>query len=270
MTRLRRLGAGALAALIVTLTLPARAADEEPSTATEQTPEDGGASARVLALSEEGSALYETGQYRRALEKFITAYAIGEDANLLFNMGRCYQQLGENDVAEEKYQAFIADPGADPAGVERARALLRSLSEPATSARVADSDASGPATLAPASAHATSAAHDPSSPRVLPWVALGTGVAFVAAGTTLYLLGAHDHDQVTGARGFDDPSAVSPLTEARARDLVSSGDTKKTSVLLFVTGTPAATATSGDAGADVQLSLTTARRGGSVSVQGRF
>src|SRR5688572_23540599 len=75
--------------------------------------------AQALELSEQGSSLYRAGEYRRALEKFIEAYALGKDPNLLFNMGRCYQQIGEAAVAREKYEAFIAAPGADPDGVER-------------------------------------------------------------------------------------------------------------------------------------------------------
>lgn len=239
--------------------------------------------ARVLALSDEGAALYERADYRRALEKFIAAYAIGQDPNLLFNMGRCYQQLGDNTVAEEKYRAFIADPGADPAGVERAKALLERLHEPVVGA--SEAPALVPIAEAPvAPTRDSQPSGEPSTLRsILPWATLGAGVACLTAGTTLYLLGAADHGRVTDSRGYDDPNSVSPLTEARARELVSSGDTKKTlggvglglggallatSIVLFVTDpTVAPTAPSGRA---APLGVALGPSGGSLSLIGSF
>jgi hypothetical protein len=227
-TQARRRGARAAGALL-TLSLAlgpvrAHAAEAEPPRAAQASESE----ARVLSLSDEGAALYERGEYRRALENFIAAFAIGQDPNLLFNMGRCYQQLGEKSVAEEKYRAFIADPGADPAGIERATALIEMLHEPTPAA--AEASVLVPVAAAPAAAaRDTERAHEPSALRsILPWATLGASVACLTAGTTLYLLGAADHGRITDSRGYDDPGGTSPLTEVRARDLVSSGDTKKT------------------------------------------
>jgi tetratricopeptide (TPR) repeat protein len=174
--------------------------------------------ADALQLSEQGSSLYRAGEYRRALEKFIEAYAIGKDPNLLFNMGRCYQQIGEAAVAREKYEAFIAAPGADPDGVERARAFLRELARPPAES------AAEPATPAPVAA---APAESTPSPPVWPWVTLGAGVALAGTGAVLYALGASDHSELTEAPGYGDRNAVVPFSERRARDLVAAGDTKK-------------------------------------------
>lgn len=269
-----------LAALLIGLGHgAAHAADGEPATSATSESE-----ARVLKLSDEGSALYERGEYRRALEQFIAAYAIGQDPNLLFNMGRCYQQLGERAVAEEKYRAFIADPGADPAGVERARALLETLDEPAPS--TSETEVLTPVVALPV-APARDAPPEHDGPRlraILPWATLGASVACLTAGTTLYLLGASDHGRITDSRGYDDPDGVSPLTERRARDLVSSGDTKKTlggiglglggallatSVVLFVTD-PGAGAAAHGATRGLRLALTPGPSGGSVDLSGSF
>lgn len=269
----------ALAALLLGLGHgAAQAADGEPASSATSESE-----ARVLKLSDEGSALYERGEYRRALEQFIAAYAIGQDPNLLFNMGRCYQQLGERAVAEEKYRAFIADPGADPAGVERARALLATLDEPAPS--TSEAIVPAPVSAAPvAPAHDTAPERDGSGLRaILPWATLGASVACLTAGTTLYLLGASDHGRITDSRGYDDPDGVSPLTERRARELVSSGDTKKTiggiglglggallatSVVLFVTDQD--TSAAHGAATGLRLALTPGTSGGSVDLSGSF
>src|SRR5688572_30400720 len=72
--------------------------------------------ANVAQLNEEGAAFYAARDYRRAIEKFIQAYAIDTDPNLLFNIARCYEELGEVDAAIEKYETFLKTPGADTRG----------------------------------------------------------------------------------------------------------------------------------------------------------
>ena len=60
--------------------------------------------ARVSELNEAGAKYYSARSYRRAIEKFIEAYAIDRDPNLLFNIARCYEELGETAAAIEKYR----------------------------------------------------------------------------------------------------------------------------------------------------------------------
>ncbi|HTV22205.1 MAG TPA: tetratricopeptide repeat protein, partial [Polyangiaceae bacterium] len=95
----------------------ARAVDNRPS------PPPASASS-VAQLNEEGAALYAARDYRRAIEKFIQAYAVDSDPNLLFNIARCYEELGEIDAAIEKYETFLKTPGADTRGRQRARESL--------------------------------------------------------------------------------------------------------------------------------------------------
>lgn len=71
-------------------------------------------------LVDEGIALYNAQKYRPALEKFLQAYAIERDPNLLFNMARCYEAQGESAAAIEKYEEYLADPSIDARGRERA------------------------------------------------------------------------------------------------------------------------------------------------------
>jgi tetratricopeptide (TPR) repeat protein len=237
--------------------------------------------AGVAQLNEEGAALYSARDYRRAIEKFIQAYAIDSDPNLLFNIARCYEELGEVDAAIEKYENFLKTPGADTRGRQRARESLQTLRE----SRDKDSSHDPAARKAPAAAeHATDSAapqaraeHETS---LVPWLTLGGGVLFAAVGTTFYLLGASDHNQVTDARGYDNPDAVADMTRKEADDLVSSGNTKKvlggvslglagalaaTYVVLMVTGDDSPSEES-----NVALTVLPSRSGAALSVQGSF
>jgi tetratricopeptide (TPR) repeat protein len=259
---------------------PAGAADNRPSAAPATS------TATVAQLNEEGAALYAQRDYRRAIEKFIQAYAVDSDPNLLFNIARCYEELGEIDAAIEKYETFLKTPGADTRGRQRARESLAALREaknhpPAASAALVEVP-EAPAPAEPVSVPVASrTSGDAPSGSALPWVMLGGSVAFAGVGTALYLMGARDHDEVTNARGFGDPSAVSEMTRREADDLVESGDTKKLagSISFGLAGALAATyvvllASADDEpaepGPSLGFSLEPARDGTSVLVQGSF
>jgi tetratricopeptide (TPR) repeat protein len=266
------------AGLAVAHASPARAADPRPST-----PASANATG-VAQLNEEGAALYAARDYRHAIEKFIQAYAVDADPNLLFNIARCYEELGEVDAAIEKYETFLKTPGADTRGRQRARESLATLREardraaeppPArTPAAAETSPAAAPAAPAPEAAEGSS---------VLPWVTLGGSLAFAAVGTTFYLMGASDHGKVTDARGYGDSSAVSEMTRRQADDLVSSGDTKKliggisfglagalaaTYVVLLITDDE--TESEPEPAGNLALSLAPSPRGAQFSLHGSF
>jgi tetratricopeptide (TPR) repeat protein len=203
-------------AVVLSLAAPRLAHAAEPSS-------DDATSERVAELNESGAKLYADRNYRGAIEKFIEAYAIDHDPNLLFNIARCYEALGETDAAIEKYQAFVAAPGSDTDGRARAQESLKALEK-----LRAEGPAPNPSDDAPAADPQTEpSAEAASSGSLLPWVALGAGVVAAGVGTTLYVLGAEDHSRVTNAPGYGEPGSVHPMTEAEARALVSSGDTKK-------------------------------------------
>lgn len=259
---------------------PARAADHRASAP----PASPGS---VAQLNEEGAALYAARDYRRAIEKFIQAYAIDADPNLLFNIARCYEELGEAEAAIEKYETFLNTPGADTRGRQRARESLATLREAKNGAAggaevpVAPASSSMPAEAAPAASDSLRNEHESS---VLPWVVLGGSAAFAVLGTTFYLMGAGDHAEVTDARGYADPSSVAQLTRRQADDLVSSGDTKKlvggisfglagalaaTYVVLLVSGDDEGSSEP-EPGPALGFSLAPSRGGTSVLVQGSF
>jgi tetratricopeptide (TPR) repeat protein len=259
---------------------PARAADARPAA-----PASANASG-VQQLNEEGAALYGARDYRRAIEKFIQAYAVDGDPNLLFNIARCYEELGDIDAAIEKYEVFLKTPGADARGRQRARDSVRALQQ--------SKNATPQGSVAPQAAAAGSAqpesqptnmgntgdAADSGGP--WPWLTLGGSVVFAAVGTTFYVLGAGDHADITDAAGFDDPDGVSPMTRREADELVSSGNTKKLvgGIGLGVAGALAITYVAMVLSEDEEeedvtqpslgFSVSPGRSGAAVSVQGSF
>lgn len=259
---------------------PARAADTRPAAA------PSGNASNVQQLNEEGAALYGARDYRRAIEKFIQAYAIDTDPNLLFNIARCYEELGEIDAAIEKYQAFLKTPGADARGRQRARDSIRALEQSKNAApqagaapQTATTEAAEPESQ-PTNMTTTGDAADAGS--AWPWLTLGGSVVFAAVGTTFYVLGAGDHADITDAGGYDDPDGVSPMTRREADALVSSGNTKKVigGIGLGVAGALAITyvalvLSEDEEEEDVSqpslgFSVSPGRSGAAVSVQGSF
>src|SRR5689334_2035256 len=83
--------------------------------------------AAVAKLTDDGFALYKIRDYRHAVEKFLQAYALDQDPNLLFNIARCYESMGDPDSAIEKYETFLSKPDADPQGKRRANEAIRAL-----------------------------------------------------------------------------------------------------------------------------------------------
>jgi tetratricopeptide (TPR) repeat protein len=239
--------------------------------------------ANVAQLNEEGAALYAARDYRRAIEKFIQAYAIDSDPNLLFNIARCYEELGETEAAIEKYENFLKTPGADAKGRQRARESLTALREQAEAARnnppSARAGSERSEAAASSSTGAEPAAEQPSGPSYWPWVALGGSVVAAALGTTFYVMGVSDHNEVTDAPGYGDPNAVTGMTRGQAQDLVDSGDSKKLigGISLGVAGALAVTYVvlavtedSPKASEGPSLALDITPRGSSLTLQGSF
>lgn len=225
-------------------------------------------------LNEQGLELYAEQDYRHALERFIGAYALERDPNLLFNLGRCYEQLGESDAALEKYQQFIAEPSSDAAGVQRARASITAiLSEQASGGR--QSGGPQPSTSAPVPQ--PSAAVITSRTDWRPWLTLSGTIAFAAAGATTYALGARDHADVTTLPQYGNSAVPAPMTWKRAEALVHSGNTKKVAggVLLGMSGALAVVTTAlfvseGREDSPAPVAATALRGGGALLLAGSF
>ena len=73
-----------------------------------------------------GRALYREGKFQEAISEFEAAYLIKPNGVVLFNVGRCYERLGDLKTALQKYQDYLREvPTAqDRPGVEEAIARL--------------------------------------------------------------------------------------------------------------------------------------------------
>jgi protein O-GlcNAc transferase len=64
---------------------------------------------RLREYNKDGLVLFEKGSYDHARETFEAALALKPgDANLLYNLGRCHERLGQADRAEARYNQCLS------------------------------------------------------------------------------------------------------------------------------------------------------------------
>ncbi len=216
------LAAGAALAFGVIAAAPAARADEPAGDAASKRAQT------VTRLNVEGTAFFKARDFRKALERFNEAYGLEAEPDLLYNIARCHEALGETSLAIEKYTRYVEQPGADAEGRARAEEKLRSLKQAQTAAGARAGAGTPPAKGGQPAGVDKAAKGRSFSPWT--WVALGVGGAAAAGGTFAFLSGASDHNKVTGASNYGkagENNEASDLTRARAQDLIDSGDTKK-------------------------------------------
>ena len=174
----------------------------------------------ALELSEDARNRYDRGEYERALVLFNEAYAREPDPNLLFNIARCHEKLGQPQAAIEKYEAFLASPNGDPTGREKAAA---SRDELVQRRELAASKSGKPASRTLGGETGESAPVPDGSVNLTPWLLLGAGVAAVASGVVVYSLGIRDHHELENQAGYGDPNRVVPMTQKDAEARVDFG-----------------------------------------------
>lgn len=264
-----------LAGVVFSLAPPSRAEDPEEA-APVGAPSPVAPSAEQL--NEEGARFFDEGSYRLAVERFIQAYALEKDSNLLFNIASCYERLGDSRAAIEKYKEFLAAPDAAAEGLDPAEAAIARLqaraAAPVPPPASTDERASAPVvedtSLEGADALGT-----------LRWATLGTGLVLSSLGVAFYWMGSRDHERVTEAPGHADQSAVSSLSRAEAEDLVDSGNSKQAvgvaglalgGTLLAAYGAWMLWQTYDDDAetSAASLALSPSSRGGAVTISGTF
>lgn len=214
---------------------------------TAQAPAAGGdVQTQVESLYAEGAALYKAGKYRPAIEKFEQAFALFPEPNLLYNMGRAYEALGEIDQAMLKYRLCAQHPQAAADVAAKAREKLTVLEAAKATSASAPAHAAPGATPSPSATpgEATAATATPASNGfpILGTVTAAVGLAAAGAGGVVYALGAGSHGQIETAKGALDGNGVASLTRVEAQQLAEAGTTQKTVgvVLLSVGGALAA------------------------------
>ncbi|MCU0685098.1 MAG: hypothetical protein MUF34_23115 [Polyangiaceae bacterium] len=194
-----------------------------------------GAVERALRLSDEGVELYKAHDYRRAIEKYASAYEFDPDPNLLYNQGKCYEALGDYPGAKEKYNEFLSKPNGDvnarkKAGDFVAKFNAGSYDQPLRSpirltlAAQLEPPVSWPGP-APASTGGASAL------RPIGYSLLTVGLLGAGVGAYFFFKGSSSLDDVKDAPGYGqagDPGAVAPMTEVEARKKIDDGTAQRT------------------------------------------
>ena len=84
------------------------------------------------SLTEQASQKFRDKDYEAAIALFERAYALNPEPNILFNIGRIYEEAGKLDDAIIYYEKFIADPQVDLESKQKAlrrRDLAREIVE---------------------------------------------------------------------------------------------------------------------------------------------
>ena len=130
-----------VAAVLVSVMLmaPVAMADEvpDPETLFEQlTPEQ---ERRVIELIDEGEEAYDSGNFEQATSRFHEVYEFFPHPNISYQLGLCYERLGNQEMAIQYYQRFLEqNPDAEERGrIERTIANLEDeLGDDLSSVRV--------------------------------------------------------------------------------------------------------------------------------------
>jgi len=111
------------------VSLPARAADAPPSPAPPQAPSPGQDLELARAHFRTGEIYYERGRFPDAAREFEEAYRLSNKSDLLYNMGKSYDGVGDHARALNAYRRFLAalPSSTDRPVVEKRVATLERL-----------------------------------------------------------------------------------------------------------------------------------------------
>lgn len=99
------------------------------STAYAQDDESSTVARQVETLSVEGAQHFAAGDFEAAIVSFQEAYALQPVPNLLYNIGRCHEQLEQWDQAIVYLERFITAPEVESDAREHAMQRVQSLRE---------------------------------------------------------------------------------------------------------------------------------------------
>jgi tetratricopeptide (TPR) repeat protein len=203
-----------------------------------QTPDQ---NAEVEKLFAEGASLYKAGKYRPAIDKFEAAYALFPEPNLLYNMARAHEALGDIDQAIVKFTLCTTNPRSTDELKQKAAAKLAVLTAaraqgaaaptptPTPTPPPAAAGNAGPATTAtPPPAAATTSSTGLPMLGIAGGVTTGLGVVGAAIGGVLYGLGATTHGDLESSLSTPDANGVVGVTRADAEAQSLAGTNQKT------------------------------------------
>jgi tetratricopeptide (TPR) repeat protein len=171
--------------------------------------------ANAKAHYERGQALYQLGEYRRALDEFKEAHIEKADPALLYNIAQCYRQLGDTENALAFYRRYLSFGPEGPlrADVERRiqeLELARTAARPTpTTAPRATEARRVPLRMEPEASAAAVAAKpeipdrrpELPLPRWLPWAGAGTTIALACVAIGAGVSASNKFDELHGSCG---------------------------------------------------------------------
>jgi hypothetical protein len=92
-------------ALLIAVALAAPAG--KPKDAPAAAPEESGDVKKAKELFQWGQKLYKSARYAEAIAKFEEAYSVRPHPVIYFNIGKCYEQLGETAKALRSYRDYL-------------------------------------------------------------------------------------------------------------------------------------------------------------------
>ncbi len=233
----------------------------------------------ALALYRRGRELYAEGRYREAAVELERAQVLSPTSpNLVFNVARVYELLGEIDKSISFYQRYLRLlPPSETAERDRIEGTLRRLEG-------ARDEVSRPAEATAPTPPPDAALRDPQPVRVqergvadaLFWITASAGAALVVGGTVAGLLALESEgevrDYVIGVDGaFEDRQTFADRADALSviADVlfISGGVTLAASALLFALRERTVERYPG-LGGDVRADLTVLPGGGLVTLRG--
>ena len=196
--------------------------------------------AEVEQLFAEGAALFKVNKYRAAIEKFEQAYILYPELNLVYNIARAHEALGEIDTAIAKYRMCATNPR----GTEELRAKASNKLAVLTAARAGGAAAatdSSPPPAAPSTSGATPlppapADRGPPIAGIAGGVAGGLGIIAGAGGALFYVLGTQTHEQLQSDVDAVDDNGVSAVTREQAEQASAEGTSQKTIGVALLAG----------------------------------
>jgi tetratricopeptide (TPR) repeat protein len=159
-------------------------------------PVDPKAKARAAELATQSQSHYKRGEFEVSIALLRQAYALYPEPNLLYNLARSLEGLGDAKGALEAYKSYLAanEKAEDRGAIER---RIATLEVEIAEKEKRDKPAPAPVVVQPkpAPAQITTQSPPPPSGSKLPIVVIATGAAIIGGGVFFGLAASDRHDQ---------------------------------------------------------------------------
>lgn len=198
-----------LAAVMPTAEVYADEGDDAPSTIE-----------RVEALSAEGAQLFQQEDYEGAIEKFEEAYALEPVPNLLYNIGRCYEQLEDWEEARHYFEQFTRSPDVDSDARAHAMERIDNLREIQRAEQEAEETGEDPDTEEMIAETPEDLRQKPQTNYTPAFITTGVGVSLIGAGVMTGVLARGNAGRIDNT-GLEYAERVDARDTARTQALMA-------------------------------------------------